>query len=113
MNLFLRTILYQGQHLGHGYHNRGHDGQLEGDWAIIKDIIWLLLAVGFQSTWAYFTYSSCIKRFYPFESFLTIELEEVYMYMKGVIWVSESMNFQWVEDSFCMDVIFQVELDNH
>ena len=32
------------------------------------------------------------------------------MYMKGVIWVNESMNFQWVEDSFCMDVIFQVEL---
>ena len=47
MNLFLRTILYQGQHLGHGYHNRGHDGQLEGDWAILKDIIWLLLSVGF------------------------------------------------------------------
>ena len=35
------------------------------------------------------------------------------MYMEGVIWVSEPMNFWWVKHSLYLDVMFLVELDNH
>ena len=35
--LFLGTILRRRQHLGHGYHNRSHGGQLE-DWVVPKGL---------------------------------------------------------------------------
>ena len=35
--LFLRTILRRCQHLGHGYHNRSHGGQIK-DWAVPKGL---------------------------------------------------------------------------
>ena len=35
------------------------------------------------------------------------------MHMERVIWISEPMDFWRVEDSFCLNIIFLIKLDNY